>query len=114
MQRNDSKKKAADQPRKRQTPLGSTMTPDRKPTAGQLLRQLENEQKEHNKHFQEMRSYYEAKLIRFDAMQVRYMAAREHQETLIARIKQLENDLIEMRNKKELIEAELNGKKSIE
>uniref|UniRef100_A0A914S6E4 Uncharacterized protein n=1 Tax=Parascaris equorum TaxID=6256 RepID=A0A914S6E4_PAREQ len=81
-----------------------------RPTAEQLLLQLESEQKEHNKHFQEMRSYYEAKLVRFDAMQIRYMAAREHQETLIARIKKLENDFIEMRKKKELIEVELKKK----
>uniref|UniRef100_A0A915B6S7 Uncharacterized protein n=1 Tax=Parascaris univalens TaxID=6257 RepID=A0A915B6S7_PARUN len=110
MQRNDSQKKATDQPRKRQSALGSATTPSRKPTAEQLLLQLESEQKEHNKHFQEMRSYYEAKLVRFDAMQIRYMAAREHQETLIARIKKLENDFIEMRKKKELIEVELKKK----
>ncbi|VDK17347.1 unnamed protein product [Anisakis simplex] len=94
------------------TTIGSTMTPDRTPSARQLLQKLEKQEEEHQKQFQEMRSFYEEKLIRYDAMQVRYMAAREQQESLINRIKKLEKDLDAIKDKKEKAEAELMKEKS--
>ncbi|VDM45656.1 unnamed protein product [Toxocara canis] len=102
-------KKESDQPKKRETTIGSAMTPDRTPSVRQLRQQLEKQERDHSKRIQEMCSFYEEKLIRFDAMQVRYMAAREHQETLFRRIKKLENELADMQRKKECIEAELNN-----